>query len=284
MPCVQTQLASLPHDNYLSSELLSPDCAKLVMEISSQKDQFSTSSLPSINTLVGNGYIGEFDAYSCRITTSPSASAVSFSHPGAAESPSLQMQNQTFKLDDLQVYGCYPGSVALSCLEETLSSCGSDYYGSPIYGTASPPTPGFQTESAPVWDSPFSPFPPALPFSVDKASVAQQLSFFTVSSPQDQYSPLGQHQDAPSGPDDLFFLSPQQQVSPLHCPPVSLDHGALESSNIFEGAMMSPKIPNSGSSEGRCAVCGDNASCQHYGVRTCEGCKGFFKVKRSLSI
>ena len=24
-----------------------------------------------------------------------------------------------------------------------------------------------------------------------------------------------------------------------------------------------------------CAVCGDNAACQHYGVRTCEGCKGF---------
>ncbi len=29
-----------------------------------------------------------------------------------------------------------------------------------------------------------------------------------------------------------------------------------------------------------CAVCGDSAICQHYGVRTCEGCKGFFKVSQ----
>ncbi|XP_030586160.1 probable nuclear hormone receptor HR38 [Archocentrus centrarchus] len=280
MPCVQTQYASLPHDNYFSSELLNPDLsATLVMDFGGQKDQLSTSSLPSINTLVGNGYVGEFDAYSCKITTPPPASTVSFSHTAVAESASPQMQSQTLKLDDLQVYGCYPGSFALNCFDETLSSCSSDYYGSPVYTTASPPTPSFQTESAPVWDSPFSPYPSApLPSVADKAAVAQQLSFFTFNTAPEQHSPMGQqHQDAQLSQDDHFFLSPQQHVSPLHCPPVSLEHGPLESPKLLEGAVMSPKMPNPGSSESRCAVCGDSASCQHYGVRTCEGCKGFFK-------
>ncbi|GAA6215636.1 probable nuclear hormone receptor HR38 [Lates japonicus] len=279
MPCVQTQYASLPHDTYFSSEFLNPDLsAKLVMDISGQKDQLSTSSLPSINTLVGNGYVGEFDAYSCKITTSPPTSTVSFNHTAVAESSGPQMQNQAFRLDDLQVYGCYPGSFALSCLDETLSSCGSDYYGSPVYAAASPPTPGFQAQSAPVWDSPFSPYPSAPPSSVaDKAAMAQQLSFFTFSPTPEQHSPLAHHQDAQPGQEDPFFLPHQQHVSPLHCPPISLEHGPLESPRIAEGAMMSPKTHNPGSSEGRCAVCGDNASCQHYGVRTCEGCKGFFK-------
>ncbi|KAK9529200.1 hypothetical protein VZT92_013310 [Zoarces viviparus] len=281
MPCVQTQYASLPHDNYFSFEFLNPDLsAKLVMDISGQNDQLSTSSLPGINTLVGNGYVGEFDAYSCKITTSPPSSTVSFSHAAAAESSCPQMQSQAFKLDDLQVYGCYPGSFALSCLDETLSSGGSDYYGgSPGYAAASPPTSGFQAQPAPVWDSPFSPYPSAPPSSMaDKGAMAQQLSFFSFNSPApEQHSPLGHHQDAQPGHDDHYFLPTQQHVSPLHCPPMSLEHGPLESPRIVEGAMMSPKTHNSGSSEGRCAVCGDNASCQHYGVRTCEGCKGFFK-------
>nr|XP_022919140.1 probable nuclear hormone receptor HR38 isoform X2 [Onthophagus taurus] len=38
-----------------------------------------------------------------------------------------------------------------------------------------------------------------------------------------------------------------------------------------------PKGPTPPSPSQLCAVCGDTAACQHYGVRTCEGCKGFFK-------
>lgn len=273
MPCVQAQHASLLHDTNYNSEFLNPDLsAKVMMDSSGQKDQLSVASLPSIHTLVGNSCMGEFDAYSCKITASPPASTVELQN-----SCSL-MQNQALKMDDLQVYGCYPGSFALSYLDETLSSCDSDYYGSPVYGaSSSPPTPGFQSFSTSLWDSPFSPYPSAPSASVaDKANSAQQLSFFTFSPPTEQHSPLGQHDGQP-GQDSSFLLS-QQHVSPLHCSSMSLERRPLESPRMMEGAMTCSKTQNSGPTESRCAVCGDNASCQHYGVRTCEGCKGFFKV------
>lgn len=248
------------------------------MDINGQKDQLSVASLPSIHTLVGNSCMGEFDAYSCKITASPSASTVSFSHVPGSENSCPQTQSQTLKMDDLQMYGCYPGSFSLNYIDETLSSCDSDYYGSPVYGASSPSTPGFQTfSSTTLWDSPFSPYPSAPPASVaDKSTSAQQLSFFTFSPPAEQPSPLGQ-QDGQPGRDSSFLLS-QQHVSPLHCSSMPLERRPLESPRTIEGAITCSKSQNSGPTESRCAVCGDNASCQHYGVRTCEGCKGFFKV------
>lgn len=50
-----------------------------------------------------------------------------------------------------------------------------------------------------------------------------------------------------------------------------LHHHINQSTDMLNGRAL-PTAPSQ-----LCAVCGDTAACQHYGVRTCEGCKGFFK-------
>ncbi|KAM6979632.1 nuclear receptor subfamily 4immunitygroup A member 1 [Aplochiton taeniatus] len=271
MPCVQIQCGTLPHDNnYFSFECLNTDLsAKLAMDVSDQRDHMSSSSLPSINTLVGSS-MGEFDAYSCQITASTSFMRKSSSSP--------QTQEQAFKLDDLQVYGCYPGSFAISYLDETLSSCGSDFYGSPVSAAASPPNSGFQTQLTPAWDSPFSPYSPGPSCWVaDKSVLAQQPAFFTFNTPTEQHSPLGQQQTPQQSEEEPFFQSPPHHTSSLHYPPISLNQGPVDNTGMIEGPISALSTFPPVSTQGHCAVCGDNASCQHYGVRTCEGCKGFFK-------
>lgn len=256
MTCVQSQHGVQPYESMLyCSELMNPDfTSRLAMDVSEQREQLSTSSLPSITSLVG-GYGGEFDTYSCPLATASTCT-------GATSG------QDSFKLDDLQVYGCYPGTFTFSYMDDALStSGGSNCFGSPV-SAPSPSTPGFQ--SVPSWDGAYgSCSPDAGCWGSEKTPLPQAPSFFTFGpvSAEDM-SPLGQLQQ--HQPDqDPFSLSHQNH-------PLRLDHNSRDSSVLVDN-QLSPKIKSPTGNEGCCAVCGDNASCQHYGVRTCEGCKGFFK-------
>ncbi|XP_026883789.2 probable nuclear hormone receptor HR38 [Electrophorus electricus] len=284
MPCVEMQYGALPYENnYFCPDFVNSGVStKLGIDISDQREQPSPLSLPSINTLVGS-HADVLDTFSCQFTASVSTST-STGIPGDVHGPlveglSLRGQQSPFKLDDIQVYGCYPGTFALRYLDETVSSSGSDYYGSPLSATASPPTSGLQTQSTSAWDSPFSPFSPGPScWASDISTLPQQSSFFTFSTPVGQQVPIVDHQ-LQLGEEDTFGQPTQlQHASPLHFQALELDHGHLSSPVLKEERAESHSSPKTQSpNEGQCAVCGDNASCQHYGVRTCEGCKGFFK-------
>lgn len=262
MTCIHPQHGSQPCEiNLGSSELQSTDfISRLALDIGSPRDHPSAPSLPSINSLVGT-QAGDLEAYSCQFTTAAAHLAPSSSQ----ESP--------FKLDDLQVYGCYPGTFTLSYPDGAASPAGSDYFGSPT-STSSPSTPGFQNQHASNWDSAFGPYSPSPGYWGVEDSHAP--SFFTFGSVEDMSLLMQPHLRE----QDHFSLPPNHS-SALNYPAMAMEQPRnLDSTDQMNGSL-SPKLKSPSGNEGCCAVCGDNASCQHYGVRTCEGCKGFFKVIRS---
>lgn len=268
MTCIHPQHGSQPScENSLGSlDLQSTDfISRLTADMSSPRDHLSAPSLPSIGSLVGT-HAGEFDAYSCQFTT-----ATAHTTPSSG-------QEMPFKLDELQVYGCYPGPFMLSYPDESVSPSGSDYFSSPA-SASSPSTPGFQTQHASTWDSAFGPYSHSPGYwAAEETSASHTPSFFTFGSGSvEDMSHLGHPRTREQDPFTLGHPHP----SALTFPVMGMEQACgLDATDHMDGSL-SPKLKSPSGNDGCCAVCGDNASCQHYGVRTCEGCKGFFKVRRS---
>lgn len=104
-------------------------------------------------------------------------------------------------------------------------------------------------------------------------SYQSELHVTTTLSPRRRASLPLQRSESTSSSESPNLRMAATTAAPSACSSAASSPGGAGGS-VEPGGSKGPTPP---SPSQLCAVCGDTAACQHYGVRTCEGCKGFFK-------